>query len=155
MEQVSIRDFLTTVEAMADWAPSVKQLDLLTEYVRQSLSRTITQQYLSDDGEIKVVNLSQPLERRIAEAIERTAQGEFLTIDPRMAQRIMQFLGEQLEKFAPLNLQPIVLCSAQIRTHFKKLVDRFIPNLTVISYDEIMANVRIQSIGVVEFADED
>ncbi len=155
MEQVSIRDFLTTVEAMADWAPSVKQLDLLTEYVRQSLSRTITRQYLSDDGEIKVVNLSQSLERSIAEAIERTAQGEFLTIDPRMAQRIMQFLGEQLEKFAPLNLQPIILCSAQIRTHFKKLVDRFIPNLTVISYDEIMANVRIQSIGVVEFADED
>lgn len=155
MEQVSIRDLLTTVEAMADWAPSVKQLDLLTEYVRQALSRTITQQYLDDDGELKVVNLGQPFERRIAEAIERTGQGEFLAIDPRLAQSIVQSLGEQLENFAPLNLQPIVLCSAQIRPHFKKLVDRFIPNLTIISYDEVMANIRIQSIGVVELADED
>ena len=67
----------------------------------------------------------------------------------------MRRLSEQIEKFASLNLQPIVLCSAQLRMHFKRLVDRFIPNLTILSYDEIMPNVKIQSIGIVELPDED
>ena len=155
MEQVPIRDLLTVIEAMADWAPSIKQLDVLTEYVRQSLSRTITRQYLTPEGELMVVNLSHPLERKISEAIKRSDQGEYLTIDPQLAQAIMQRLAAKLEKFGALNLQPIILCSAHLRMHMKKLVDRFIPNLTVLSYDEIMPNVKIQSIGVVELTDED
>jgi flagellar biosynthesis protein FlhA len=154
-EQVPIRDLLTILEAMADWAPSAKQLDVLTEYVRQSLNRSITKQYITDEGELMVVNLSHTLERRIAESIERSDHGEILTMDPQTAQIVIQRLAEQLEKFAPLNLQPIVLCSARIRLHFKKLVDRFIPNMVVLSYDEVMSNVKIQSLGMVELADED
>ena len=154
-EQVPVRDLLTVVEALADWAPSVKQLDLLTEYVRQALSRSITGQHLSAEGEMSVVSLSHSLERRIAQAIERSDQGEFLAIDPQTAQAVMRRLSQQIEKCAPLNIQPIVLCSAQLRLHFKRLVDRFIPNLTVLSYDEIMPNVKIQSIGAVELPDED
>jgi flagellar biosynthesis protein FlhA len=155
MEQVSIRDLLTIVEAMADWAPSVKQLDVLTEYVRQALSRTITRQYLTPEGELMVVNLSHSLERRISEAIKRSDQGEYLAIDPHLAQKVMQRLAEKLEKFGQLNLQPLVLCSSHLRLHVKKLIDRFIPNLTVLSYDEIMPNIKIQSVGVVELTDED
>jgi flagellar biosynthesis protein FlhA len=154
-EQVPVRDFLTVVEAIADWAPTIKNLDQLTEYVRQALFRTITKQYQTEVGDVMVISLAQPLERKIAESIERTEQGEFLAIEPPVAQHMMQKLAVQLEKFAPLNLQPVVLCSAQIRLHFKKLVDRFIPNLTILSYDEIMANVKIQSIGVVELSHED
>ena len=153
-EQVAVRDLLTIVEAMADWAPAVKQLDMLTEYVRQALSRSITRQHLSSESEMTVVSLSHTLERRMAEAIERTDQGEFLSIDPQTAQAVMRRIAEQIEKFAPLNFQPLILCSAQLRMHFKRLVDRFIPNLTVLSYDEIMPNVKIQSIGVVELPDE-
>ncbi len=155
MEQVPIRDLLTIVEAMADWAPSVKQLDVLTEYIRQALSRTITRHYMTPEGELMVVNLAHSLERRISEAIKRTDQGEYLAIDPQLAQGIMQRLAARLEKFGDLNLQPIVLCSSHLRMHVKKLVDRFIPNLTVLSYDEIVPNVKIQSIGVVELTDED
>ena len=154
VEQVPIRDLLTIMEAMADWAPSVKPIDMLTEYIRQALCRTITRQYLSPQGELNVVNLNHPLERRIAEAIKRSDQGEYLAIDPRLAQKIMQRLAEKLEKFGPLNLQPVVLCSAHLRMHLKKLADRFIPNLVVLSYDEIMPNIKIQSIGVVELSDE-
>ena len=154
-EQVAIRDLLTIIETLADWAPSVKQLDLLTEYVRQALSRSITRTHLSPEGEINVVSLAHSLERHIAQAIERTDQGDYLAIDPPTAQIVMQRLSEQIEKFASLNLQPIVLCSAQLRLHFKRLVDRFIPNLTVLSYDEVMPNVKIQSIGVVELPNED
>ena len=155
LEQVPIRDLLTIVEAMADWAPSVKQLDLLTEYVRQALSRSITKQYMTAEGEMVVVTLSHSLERQLAEAIQRTDQGEYLAINPQTAQLTMQRLAALLEKFASLNQQPVVLCSAQIRPHFKKLADRFIPNLVILSYDEIAANVRIQSIGAVELIDED
>jgi flagellar biosynthesis protein FlhA len=140
---------------MADWAPSVKQLEVLTEHVRQALCRTITNQYIAADGELMVVSLGHPLERRMVEAVERTDQGEFLSIDPQLAQLAMKQLAKQLEKFGPMNLQPLVLCSAHIRMHFKKLVDRFIPNIAVLSYDEIVPNVKIQSIGVVELADED
>jgi flagellar biosynthesis protein FlhA len=154
-EQVPVRDFLTVLEAIADWAPTIKSLDQLTEYVRQALFRTITKQYQTEDGDLMVISLAQPLERKIAESIERTEQGEFLAIEPPVAQLMMQKMAVQLEKFAPLNLQPVVLCSTQIRLHFKKLVDRFIPNPTVLSYDEIMANVKIQSIGVVELSSED
>ncbi|MEJ2157583.1 MAG: flagellar biosynthesis protein FlhA [Desulfobacteraceae bacterium] len=154
-EQVSIRDLLTIAESMADWAPVVKQLDVLTEHVRQALSRTITSQYLTPEGEMMVVTLGQPLERRLAEAIERTDQGEYLSIDPHLAQLAMEKLARQLEKFGPMNLQPVTLCSSHIRLHFKRLVDRFMPNISVLSYDEIEPNVKIQSIGVVELADED
>ena len=154
MEQVPIRDLLTIVESMADWAPVVKQLDILTEHVRQALHRTITHQYLTPENELMVVTLGHPLERRVAEAIERNDQGEFLSIDPQLAQMIMKNLAAQLEKFGPMNLQPVVLCSAQIRLHFKKMVDRFMPNISVLSYDEIVPNVKIQSIGIVELVDE-
>jgi flagellar biosynthesis protein FlhA len=153
-EQVPIRDLLTIVESMADWAPVVKQHDILTEHVRQSLHRTITAQYITPENELMVVTLGHPLERRVAEAVERSEQGEFLSIDPQLAQLIMKNLALQLEKFGPMNLQPVVLCSAQIRLHFKKLADRFMPNISVLSYDEIVPNVKIQSIGVVELVDE-
>jgi flagellar biosynthesis protein FlhA len=153
-EQVSIRDLLTIVESMADWAPVVKQLDILTEHVRQSLQRTLTAQYITPENELMVVTLGHPLERRVSEAIERSEQGEYLSIDPQLAQLIMKNLAVQLEKFGPMNLQPVVLCSAQIRMHFKKLADRFMPNISVLAYDEIVPNVKIQSIGVVELTDE-
>jgi flagellar biosynthesis protein FlhA len=128
---------------------------MLTEYVRQSLSRVITRQYLTPDDQLVVVTLGHPLERRLAEAVQRSDQGEYLAIDPQLAQKMMRRLAGRLEKFASMNLQPVVLCSAQIRPHFKKIVDRFIPNLVVLSYDEVETHINIQVIGSVELADED
>lgn len=155
MEQVPIRDFLTVLEAMADWAPSVKQVDLLTEYVRQSLSRSITRQYQAPDGQLMAVTLGQAAEHRIAESIQHTEQGDYLAINPGSAQTLMRRIASQLDKFIPHNVQPLVLCSAQIRYHLKKLADRFIPNLVVLSYEEITPTITIQSIATVELADED
>ncbi len=155
MEQVSIRDLLTIVETLADWAPSTRQLDVLTEYVRQSLSRSITSQYLSSDGNLMVVTLGPSAERRMAESIQRSEHGDFLTVDPQYAQKLMRRLADRMEKFTPLNLQPILICSAQIRYHFKKMADRFLPHLVVLSYEEIAPTIKIQSLGVVETTDED
>jgi flagellar biosynthesis protein FlhA len=155
MEQVPVRDLLTIVEAMADWAPSTKQLDMLTERVRQAMARTITRQYLTPEGEMIAVSLGQTAERRIAESLQRTDQGEFLAMNPQTAQRLMHRLAEQLDKYAQRGLQPLVICSGQIRAHVKKLVDRFIPHLVVLAYEEILPNAKIQSLGVAELKDED
>jgi flagellar biosynthesis protein FlhA len=149
-EQVPVRDLLTIVEALADWSPSVKHLDLLTEYARQALARTITNIYRTNDNELYVLTLDPGLEKHMVASIQQTDQGMFMALDPMEAQGAMQAIANNLEKFAPLNLQPVVLCATQLRSHFKKMADRFIPNLVVLAYDEILPTVKIQSLATVE-----
>jgi len=149
MEQIPIRDLLTILETLADWAPMIKDADTLTEYVRQALARSITKLYQSPEGDIPVITLDQNIEKTVAQSIQHTEQGSFLPIEPNVAQQIMKSVTRNLEKFSQLNQQPVVLCSPQIRSHFKKLADRFIPDLVVLSYNEIVNNIQIHSIGTV------
>ena len=151
-EQVPIRDMLAILETLADWAPVTKDLDMLTERVRQSLARTLTKLYQTPEGIVPVVTLGHAVEQTFAEAIQQTDQGTFIAIDPEAANRIMADLSQKLEKMAAMNFQPIVMCSSQIRPHFKKLVDRFIPQVSVLSYEEILPTVEIQSLGAVEMS---
>ncbi len=155
MEQIPIRDLLTILETLADWALMTKDIDVLTEHVRQALARTITRLYQTSDGNIPLIILDQSIENAVSGAIQHTEQGSFLAMEPNIAQKIMKILAGNLEKFSQLNRQPIVLCSAQIRSHFKKLVDRFIPNLVVLSHNDILNNVKIQSIGTAGLSDAD
>ena len=151
-EQVPIRDLLTILETLADWAPLTKDLDTLTEYVRQALSRTITRLYQTPEGQISLITLDPSVENAIAAALQQTERGSFLALDPDVAQKIMNAIAAKLENFTALNLQPIVLCSAHIRSQFRKLVDRFIPSLVVLSYNELLSSVKIHSIGTVRIA---
>lgn len=153
IEQIPIRDMLTILETLADWAPMIKDADVLTEYVRQALARTITKLYQSPEGNIPVMTLDQNIETTVAQAVQHTEQGNFLPIDPTVAQKIMKNVTRNLEKFSQINQQPVVLCSPLIRSHFKKLADRFIPDLVVLSYNEIVNNVQIHSIGTVVLDD--
>ncbi len=148
-EQVPIRDLLSILETLADWGPVIKDPDLLTEYVRQVLRRTISNLYQSPEGNISVLTLDQSIEKAIAESIQQGDQGCFLPLEPNLAQTIITRLGQKMEKFSELNKHPIVLCSPQIRPHFKKLVERFVPDLAVLSYNEIIRSAQIQSIGTV------
>jgi flagellar biosynthesis protein FlhA len=152
-EQVPIRDLVTILETLADFAPSSKDTDLLTEYARQALSRTITKLYQTPQGTIPLITLDQGVEAAIAGAIGKSDQGNFLAMEPAMVQKIIKNLTGHLEKFGPMNLQPVVMCSAQIRSHFKKLMDRYIPNLVVLSYNDVLTNVKIQSLGTVGLTD--
>jgi flagellar biosynthesis protein FlhA len=152
-EQVSIRDLLTILETLADWASVVQDIDTLTEYVRQALARTITKMYQSPVGNIPLLTLDESVENAISGSIQQTKQGTFLAIEPNIAQRIMKSLTKSLEKFSPLNYQPIILCSPHVRLHFKRLVDRFIPNLVVLSYNEVLNDTNIQSLGMVTITD--
>lgn len=154
-EQIPIRDLLAILETMADWAAVTKDLDLLTEKARQSLARTITKLHLSSEGVIPTVTLSPAVETILSEAIQQAEQGGIMALDPVLAQKIINKLAAQLEKAAADNYQPLVMCSAPIRSQFKKLVERFIPNVAVISYDEVLNTVEIKSLGTVELSDAD
>ena len=152
-EQVPIRDLLAILETLADWAPATKDLDLLTEHVRHALARTISKMHLTQDGILPVLTLDQSVESAIVGAIQQTEQGSHFALDPNTAQEIVNNLAQVLENSASLNYQPVIVCSARIRGHFKKLVDQFIPNMAVLSYDEILSNVEIQSLGTLELSD--
>ncbi len=154
-EQIPIRDLLAIMETLADWAPVTKDLDLLTDKARQSLARTITKLHLTPEGVIPGVTLSPAVESILSEAIQQAEQGGMMALDPAIAQKIINNLAAQLEHAAASHYQPLVMCSAPIRSQFKRLVERFIPNVIVISYDEILNTVEIKSLGNVELSDAD
>ena len=149
-EQVPIRDLLTILETLADWSPATKDLDILTEHVRHALRRGITKMHLTPDGNIAAITLGHSLESLISESLQQTDHGSFLSLDPAIVQQLMNNLAASLEKMSALNYQPVVMCSAQIRYHVKRLIDRFMPHITVLSYDEILSKVEIQSLDVLE-----
>jgi flagellar biosynthesis protein FlhA len=154
-EQIPIRDLLTILETIADWAVGTKDLDLLTEYVRHGMARTITKLHQTPDGFMPVLTLGHSIEAAIAAAVQQTDRGNLFVLDPNIAQKVINNLTQTLEKYSSLNYQPVIVCSAQIRFHFKKLVDQFIPNISVLSYDEILSNVEIQSLGTLELSNAD
>jgi flagellar biosynthesis protein FlhA len=154
-EQTPIRDLLAILETLADWSPVTKDLDLLTDKARQSLARTITKMHLTPEGVIPAVTLSPAVESVLSEVIQQAEHGGILALDPAIAQKIINNLAAQLENAAAQNYQPLVMCSAPIRSQFKKLVERFIPNIIVISYDEILNTAEIKSLGTVELSDAD
>jgi flagellar biosynthesis protein FlhA len=149
-EQVPIRDLLAILETLADWSPATKDQDILTEHVRHALARTITKMHLTPEDNISAITLGHSLESTISDALQQTDQGSFLSLDPSVAQQMMNNLAASLEKMSSLSYQPVVMCSAQIRYHVKRLVDRFLPHVIVLSYDEILSNVEIQSLDMLE-----
>jgi len=149
-EQVPIRDLLTILETLADWSPATKDLDILAEHVRHALARTITKMHLSPEGNIAAITLGHSLESAISESLQQTDHGSFLSLDPSVAQQMMNNLAASFEKVSSLNYQPVVMCSAQIRYHVKRLIDRFMPHIVVLSYDEILSKVEIQSLDMLE-----
>ena len=154
-EQVPVRDLLAVLETMGDWATTVKDTDLLTEYVRQTLSRTITRLHLTETGSLPVVSLGHHLESKLAGSLQQTEQGRFLVVDPATMELVIQRLAGQLERFVADGQRPVLLCSANLRQPFKKLLDRYIPDLVVLAYEEILPNTEIRSLGVVELSDAD
>jgi len=154
-EQVPIRDLLTILETLADWSPATKDLDILTEHVRHALARTITKMHLTPKGHIAAITLGHSLESTISGALQQTDHGSFLSLDPSVAQQMMNNLAASLEKMSSLNYQPVVMCSAPIRYHVKRLIDRFMPHIVVLSYDEILSKVEIKSLDMLELNNAD
>ncbi|MGM0898396.1 MAG: flagellar biosynthesis protein FlhA [Bacillota bacterium] len=148
-EKVSIRNLLLVLETLADYAPQTKDADLLTEYVRQALARQITRQYAPDNESLKVITAGASLEKKFADSVHRTEQGNYLSIDPESSQTIFQKITEQAGQLQQNGVQPILLTSPAIRIYMRQFVERFAPDLPVLSYNELEPEIEIQSVGVV------
>jgi len=146
-EGVSIRDLRTILETMADWAPMTQDTDILTEYVRHALSRTICSP-LAENGVIPLITLSKNVEDTIQEAVQHREQGSYLAIDPPIAQKILDAIGETTNAFQGGQV-PTLLVSPPIRPHVRSLTERYYPTLTILSHNEISPNLKIKSLGTV------
>ncbi|MBQ1941418.1 MAG: flagellar biosynthesis protein FlhA [Anaerovibrio sp.] len=148
-ERVSIRDMATILEVLADYAQATKDTEILTEYVRHALSRQITQQY-TQNNQLTCITIDPAIENRIAGAVQRTERGSYVSMDPDTMQKILASLGKELQKLTDMGYQPIALTSPTVRVYFRKLVERSVPGIIVLSHAEIEQSVEIQIIGVVK-----
>ena len=148
-ERISIRDMLTIVESLADYAPLTKDPELLTEYVRHRLSRSIISPYMDEDGVLKLITMAQDVDDILAKGIQKTEHGSYFSIDPKVADPIIASIKEEAEKAMAKNIQPILLTSPTLRRHLKQLVEHFVPSLIVLSQSELLSDMKFQSIGEV------
>ena len=145
-EGVPIRDMETILETISDYASTVHDLEVLTEYVRQSLKRTITRKW-SDGGQIRVITLDSEVERLIINSISKNDQGTYLSLDPQSTQKIVSKLMECITKVKDVINVPIVLTSPLVRIYFSKMLEQFYPNAVVLSFNELNSNVQIQAVA--------
>ncbi len=148
-EGVSIRDLRTILETLADYSSLTKEPDVLTEFARQSLGRFIVDQLKMDDDTLYLVTIDREVEDLVSDAIQPSDQGSYLAIDPTAAQHVIASIKGLVDRFGMYGAQPVVLASPAIRRHVKKLIERFLPHVSVLSHNEIPQNVKIQSLGVV------
>lgn len=151
-ERVSIRDMVSILETLGDSARVTKNTDLLTEHVRQSLGRNICKQHQSEDGRLDVIAVDPLIEKEISEAVEYTDQGIMISLDPATTQRIMDELSGSVERAFAQGRNPVVICSANIRRPLRKILERKLPNLAVLSYNEVASEFELQSVGMVSLA---
>ncbi len=148
-EGVSIRDMLTIVEMLADHAPRTKDIDELTECTRHALARTIARRFLTHEGNLPLVTLEPQTERVALQAVQQSPNGSFLALEPIVAQRLVGRIASWTERFVAKGQQPVLLCSGALRPYLRRLLERYLPNVAVLSAAEIPPEVRVQSLGMV------
>ncbi|WLV25777.1 flagellar biosynthesis protein FlhA [Aciduricibacillus chroicocephali] len=148
-EGLSIRNLPVIFETLADFSKMTNDTDLLAEYVRQSLSAQITKQYANNEHALSVVTVSGKVEKTIAEGIQQTEHGNYLSLDPEVQQSILKSISEETEKLAIREENAVLLCSPAVRMYIRQLIERFLPNVAVLSYNELEPDVQVQSVGVV------
>jgi len=149
-EGVSIRDLGAIVEAVGDKARLTRDPSLLAEYARQALGRAITAPYLDDNRTLHAITLDPTVEHEVVSAIAQTTEGEYLAMEPARAQAVLTALRTQSDEATSRGgMRPVLLCSARVRRHLRRLVEQTLPHLAVCSYNEITAGVSVETIGVV------
>jgi flagellar biosynthesis protein FlhA len=149
-EQISIRDMLTIFETLADESVKTKDIEVLTESVRKALARGITSKYSTEQGQIPVLTLHPHIEETIANSLLQTEQGIQLVMDPQTASQLITQIARSVEGHPEIAGQPILLTSPTSRRHLYKLTSRFIPQLIVLSHNELTSDARVQSVATVE-----
>ena len=148
-EGISIRDLLTIFETLADHAATTRDTDVLTEYVRQSLKRAISNKYFPANETTSVVTLDPKVEQEIMASVKQTEQGAYLTLDPEKTRAIMDSLEKEVAKLENMGKSAIVITSPIVRMYFKKMTEDYFKDLIVVSYNEVDSNIELQSVGMV------
>jgi len=149
-ERISIRDLLTIVETLADYAPLTKDPDYLTEYVRNKMSRSFISPHIGEDGYLKLITMSQNVEDLLIKGIQKTEHGSYLSVDPNIADSIISSIKQEAEKAMSKNIQPILLTTPLIRRHLRKMIEYFVPSLMVLSQSELLSDIGFKAIGKVK-----
>ncbi|MDY0259477.1 flagellar biosynthesis protein FlhA [Desulfovibrio sp.] len=149
-ENVGIRDMLTIVETLGDFGAGIKNPEILAEYVREKLARSIVRPYLDSQGTLPVLTLAPNAERMVQEGVRQADTGAtFLSLNPAAAQRLVQNISASVENAVSTDGQPVLLVNPIIRPHLAQLVTRFLPSVAVISQAEIPPDIRLQAVGSV------
>ena len=148
-EGVSIRDLQTIFETLADYAPTTRDTDILTEYSRQALKRAISRRFFPANETTSVITLDPKIEQEIMGSVKQTEQGAYLTLDPERTKRIIAAVETESRKLEDLGRSPIIITSPIVRMYFKRLTEDYFKDLIVISYNEIESNIELQSVGMV------
>jgi flagellar biosynthesis protein FlhA len=148
-EGVPIRDLGTIVEAIGDKARTTRDSSLLSEYARQALGRAITAPHLDEQLRLQAITLDPAIEQEVSTSITQTTDGEYLAMDPPRAQAIVGALRAQVEHASGRGARPVLLCSARIRRHLRRLIAQAQPHLAVCSYNEISPGIDVETIGVI------
>ncbi|MBQ8412401.1 MAG: FHIPEP family type III secretion protein, partial [Lachnospiraceae bacterium] len=152
-EGISIRDLVTIFETLADYAASSRDTDILTEYVRQSLKRAISNKYFADEDMTTVVTLDPKIEQMIMSSIKQTEQGAYISLDPATTKNILKSTEAEIKKLENKGQAPIIITSPIVRMYYKKLTSDYFKDLIVISYNEIDSSIELKSVGVVTIND--
>lgn len=148
-EGISIRDLVTILETLADYAPTTRDTDVLTEYVRQSLKRAISNKFFPSSETTNVVTLDPKVEQDIMGAVKQSEQGSYLALDPAVTKDIIDSVQTEVSKLEEMGRNPIIITSPIVRMYFKRLTQDYFKDLVVVSYNEIDSNVELQSVGMV------
>ncbi|NGP44110.1 flagellar biosynthesis protein FlhA [Bacillaceae bacterium SIJ1] len=148
-EHISIKNLPAIFEALADYAAHTKDTELLAEYCRQHLSKQITTQYAGEQNQLPVMTLSAAAEKTIVEAIKHTEHGSYLNLNPEQSQALIESVSKEASRMAQQNMTPVLLCSPAVRMYVKEAIEKYLPTVHVLSYNEMEPTVEIQSIGMV------
>lgn len=148
-EQVSVRDLTTILETLADYGRLTRDADVLTEYVRQALRRQISRQYAGEDKRLQVLTLDPSVEEMLRDSIQQSEFGSYLAVDPDVAQQVIDKVSRYHDDLIRRGTTPIILCAPILRIYFKRLLDRFLSDPVVLSYNEIDSHVQVEVVGMV------
>jgi flagellar biosynthesis protein FlhA len=149
-ERVSIRDLVTICETLATQGRVTRDIDLLTEYARASLARQISRQYADDSGTLHVITVGSRTEDEIASAIQQSDRGSHVAMAPWQVQRLIGVVSTEVERVAAAGRDPIILCSSRIRLAFRRLLERRLPNVVVLSFAEVTPQTAVEAVGNIE-----
>jgi flagellar biosynthesis protein FlhA len=149
-DRVTIRDLVPILESLETHSRITKDTDTLTEYARLSIARSICKANLAPDGSLPVITLDPAVEQVLAGSIQQTDQGAFVALEPGMATKLVRAVQDETERLMSQGHQPVVLCSSKVRLVFRRLIERKLPNLAVMSYNEVVPpQTEVRSLGVI------